>query len=269
MILSSVCLAMIIQFGSPIGGVLFAIEISTSSFQVKNLHKFFVGACFGVLIVRYIHSLVGMNTIVEININEIIDFNEVILFALLGVCIGTVVSLYLALFNKYFLFRQQTTFIFFKNRYLYVSLVSLIISIFSYNHSAFQEGYRSMMLQLIKSDGNESESSSFLFFESKQERLWLWVAELLMLFIAKHVMVLGFSTCSIPNGVMTPAVVLGLLFGRLFGEIMNKFQIQSVSPRLFALAGASGYLSALTKVSVFLCSLLIVTLVILWVPYYS
>lgn len=248
MILSSVCLAMIIQFGSPIGGVLFAIEISTSSFQVKNLNKFFVGACFGVLIVRYIHRLVGMDTIIEININEAIDFNEVILFALLGVCIGLVVSLYLWLFNKYFVFRQQTTFILFKNRYWYVCLVSLLISVFSYNHLAFQEGYRSMMLQLIKSDQTGPETTSFFYFSNRSEHIWKWIGELLLLFVAKHVMVLGFSTCSIPNGVMTPAVVLGLFFGRLFGEVMKEFQIKSVSPRLFALAGASGYLSAITKV---------------------
>ena len=227
---------------------MFAIEISTSSFQVKILNKFFVGACFGVLIVRYIHQLIGMDTIVEIRINEVIDFNEIMLFALLGVCIGGVVALYLALFRKYFIFRQKTKIIFFKNRYLYVSLISLLISIFSFHHQAFQEGYKSMMLQLIKNEFNSDSKSSFLYFNSRDVHFFSWLLELIILFVIKHIMVLGFSTCSIPNGVMTPAVVLGLLFGRFFGELMQFFSIRSVSPRLFALAGASAYLSAITKV---------------------
>jgi H+/Cl- antiporter ClcA len=238
---------MIIQFGSPIGGIMFAIEISTSSFQVKNLNKFFVGACFGVLIVRYIHDLIGMETIVEIDINEIIDFNEIMLFALLGICIGLVVSIYLKIFHKYFIFRQKTKYILFKNRYLYVSLVSLLISIFSFYHRAFQEGYKSMMLQLIKQT-NTNPDSSFFYFNSRKSDIFSWMLELLIVFLIKHIMVLGFSTCSIPNGVMTPTIVLGLLFGRFFGEIMEYFRIKSVSPRLFALAGASAYLSAITKV---------------------
>jgi H+/Cl- antiporter ClcA len=246
---------MIIQFGSPIGGIMFAIEISTSSFQVKNLNKFFVGACFGALIVRYIHNLIGMKTIVEISINEVIDFDEILLFALLGICIGIVVSLYLAIFNRYFLFRQQTKYILFKNRYLYVSLVSLLITIFSFYHEAFQEGYKSMMLQLIKHGQSNDPDSSFIFFNTRRTHIKSWMTELFLIFVIKHIMVLGFSTCSIPNGVMTPTIVLGLLFGRFYGEIMKYFHIQSVNPRLFALAGASAYLSAITKVSSFMNSI--------------
>lgn len=248
MILSSVCLGMIIQFGSPIGGVMFAIEISTSSFQVKNLGKFFVGACFGALIVRYIHTLIGMDTQVEISINEVIDINEILLFALLGLLIGVIVSFFLYFFNRYFLFRQKTSILLFKNRYMYLSLVSLVISLFSHFHGAFQEGYRSMMLQLIKNEDSIGQSSSFIFFNSRREHVWEWILELFFLFVLKHIIVLGFSTCSIPNGIMTPTIVLGLFFGRFFGEVMKYFQIESVSPRLFALAGASAYLSAITKV---------------------
>lgn len=247
MILSAICLGMIIQFASPLGGIIFAIEISTSSFQVRHMPKFFVGACFSSLIVNYIHRFVGVQTDLQIDINEKIHLPEIFLFVILGVFIGLTVSLFLLIFNRYFKLRQKTKFIFLRNRYLYVSIVSLMITGLSFYHNGLRAGYKAVLFQLTAKEHKIDPNSVFKNI-SLENRGWNWILELGFLFLMKHLMVLGFSTCSIPNGIMTPTIVLGLFFGRMYGEILAMFSIGTVSARVFALAGAAAYLTAMTRV---------------------
>lgn len=250
MILSSICTGMILQFSSPMGGIIFAIEISTSSFQVSNLQKFFVGACFSALIIQNLHFLLGMKSDIDIFINENINVIQLSTFSLLGLIIGLIVSLYIWIFNQYFKFRQQTRIIFFKNRYLYITWVSLLISIFCYYHLSLVMGYKSLLFELVAKSGDITREEYFHFriVDSYSDQV-KWMIELAVLFLIKNIMVIGFSTCSIPNGIMTPAVVLGLLFGRLFGEIFSYLNLSIISPRIFALAGAAAYLTGITKVN--------------------
>lgn len=54
------------------------------------------------------------------------------------------------------------------------------------------------------------------------------------------------TTLAIPNGIITPAFIIGSVFGRLFGEILLSFGFD-VHPGLFALCGTATFLSAFTK----------------------
>jgi H+/Cl- antiporter ClcA len=54
------------------------------------------------------------------------------------------------------------------------------------------------------------------------------------------------TTLAIPNGIITPAFIIGSIFGRLFGEILRSFGF-NIHPGLFALCGTATFLSAFTK----------------------
>ena len=54
------------------------------------------------------------------------------------------------------------------------------------------------------------------------------------------------TTLAIPNGVITPAFIIGSIFGRLYGEILLTLGFK-IHPGVFALCGTATFLSAFTK----------------------
>lgn len=51
---------------------------------------------------------------------------------------------------------------------------------------------------------------------------------------------------AVPNGIITPAFIIGSVFGRLYGEILRSFGFD-IHPGVFALCGTATFLSAFTK----------------------
>ena len=103
---AAVAVGVTCTFGAPIGGVLFAIEVSTSTFTVSNLWKSFFTATCSVLCFKAVGRLgsVGVFTadasyfysgIAPVGINHEQPF-----FALLGLICGTVGSLYIVFQKK-------------------------------------------------------------------------------------------------------------------------------------------------------------------------
>ena len=54
------------------------------------------------------------------------------------------------------------------------------------------------------------------------------------------------TTLAIPNGIITPAFIIGSIFGRLYGEILLALGL-NIHPGLYALCGTATFLSAFTK----------------------
>ena len=78
---------------------------------------------------------------------------------------------------------------------------------------------------------------------------WLLMMPLLNDDILKKTIVIFiiFVTCPIPAGVFMPAIVLGALFGRLYGEFFNYYLAGNVNVRMTSVAGAAGFAAVITR----------------------
>ena len=98
---AAVAVGVACTFGTPIGGVLFAIEVSTSKFTVSNLWKSFFASTISVLIFKSF-GLLERKVLFTADAsffytgNESLGINqEQPFFAILGVLCGMVGSLYI------------------------------------------------------------------------------------------------------------------------------------------------------------------------------
>lgn len=60
-------------------------------------------------------------------------------------------------------------------------------------------------------------------------------------------MLFFFTTAAIPFGIFTPGLVLGCLLGRLYGEIVCKFDFINTEPAMFAACATAAFISSITK----------------------
>merc|ERR1719309_1361276 len=139
---SSEMLAVACCFGSPIGGVLFSIEVTSVYFAVRNYWRGFFSAVCGAVIFRLLSVWFeeGNDTIVAVfrtgfSMEFPYDPQELIIFAMMGVCCGLGGALYVYLHRRYVLWmrsNKKLTKFLQKNRFIYPFLVSLLISALSF-----------------------------------------------------------------------------------------------------------------------------------------
>merc|ERR1740131_516042 len=124
-------------FASPIGGVLFSIEVTSVYFAVRNYWRGFFAAIIGAIVFRLLSIwFEDEETIVAVfrtgfSMEFPYDPQELLVFTFIGVVCGLGGSLYVYLHRRYVLWmrgsKQLTKFLQ-KNRFIYPFLVSMIIS---------------------------------------------------------------------------------------------------------------------------------------------
>jgi len=124
-------------FGSPIGGVLFSIEVTSVYFAVRNYWRGFFAAVCGAVVFRLLSIwFEDEDTIVAVfRTGFAMDFpydpQELLVFAMIGVCCGLGGALYVYLHRRYVLWmraNKQLTRFLQKNRFIYPFFISALIS---------------------------------------------------------------------------------------------------------------------------------------------
>lgn len=232
-------------FGAPIGGVLFAIEVSTSTFTVSNLWKSF----FAATITVYCFKSAGMlekaamfradasyfySGIAPVGIS-----NELPLFIVLGILCGIIGSFYIefqrcvnttkASYSHYFIV---------KNPLVYTSCISLLVLNTTYFLRTNISTEKSIINSMINIDENLAKRNITvddydLYLKSKfgYNRIIMddpdqWVyydGYLLLFFIQKFVFTALTLSCEIPGGIFTPTIALGAVVGQLYVSAVIRF----------------------------------------------
>ncbi|KRZ39481.1 Chloride channel protein 2, partial [Trichinella pseudospiralis] len=246
-------------FGSPIGGVLFSIEVTSVHFALRNYWRGFFSAVFSAIVFQLLGILTSNYDSVktfsptEFSLKSPYALQELLAYAILGILCGLFGALFV-IWHK-----QVCVFITRKNQYIYPLTVATLVSAIT-----FPEAGGSVTKSLITSKNILDELfSNFTWSEAPENSYQLnvisqWSHEnfsiyfALLFFILYTFIMSGICiTLPVACGMFTPVLLIGAALGRLFGELLviyfpNVSSLKIV-PGSYALVGAAAFSGAATQ----------------------
>nr|XP_055076653.1 chloride channel protein 1a isoform X1 [Misgurnus anguillicaudatus] len=226
-------------FGTPLGGVLFSIEVTSTYFAVRNYWRGYFAATFSAFIFRVLSvfnkDAVTITALFRTNfrMDFPFDLQELPAFAIIGISCGFLGAFFVYLNRQVVLFMRKpnilTRFLT-KHRLIFPAVVTLVITTLT-----FPPGFG----QFMAGELMPRECINSLFDNFTWTKIWgsplphgigrsaIWFHPdvsifiiLVLFFIMKFWMSAVSTTMPIPSGAFMPVFVLGAAFGRLVGEIM-------------------------------------------------
>merc|ERR1719153_689484 len=262
-------------FGSPIGGVLFSIEVTSVYFAVRNYWRGFFAAVMGSIVFRLLSIwFEDEETIVAVfktgfNMEFPYDPQELLVFTLIGVCCGLGGALYVYMHRRYVLWmrgNKQLTKFLQKNRFIYPFLISGLISAVTFppGPGMFQAADVTTHEQIETLFSNFTwarDTSEMSVDEYDHVKHWkdpytesIFV-NLTIYIISTFFLSILAQTLPVPTGALIPSFKMGAAFGRLVGEAMHVWfpdgvrygsQISYIMPGGYATVGAAAFSGAVT-----------------------
>ncbi|KAM7373642.1 hypothetical protein PAMP_008480 [Pampus punctatissimus] len=226
-------------FGTPLGGVLFSIEVTSTYFAVRNYWRGYFAATFSAFIFRVLSvfnkDAVTITALFRTNfrMDFPFDLQELPAFAIIGISCGFLGAFFVYLNRQVVLFmrrRNAMTGFLTKHRLIFPAVVTLVIATLT-----FPPGFGQFMAgELMPRECINSLFDNFTWTKISapppppglgHSAAWLHpnvsVFIILMLFfLMKFWMSAVATTMPIPSGAFMPVFILGAAFGRLVGEIM-------------------------------------------------
>uniref|UniRef100_A0AAQ5ZQ09 Chloride channel protein n=1 Tax=Amphiprion ocellaris TaxID=80972 RepID=A0AAQ5ZQ09_AMPOC len=261
-------------FGTPLGGVLFSIEVTSTYFAVRNYWRGYFAATFSAFIFRVLSvwnkDAVTITALFKTNfrMDFPFDLQELPAFAIIGISCGFLGAFFVYLNRQVVLFMRRPTALtrfLTKHRLIYPGAVTLIISTFT-----FPPGFGQFMAgELMPRECINSLFDNFTWTKISgspappglgRSAVWLHPQVsvfiiLLLFFIMKFWMSAVSTTMPIPSGAFMPVFILGAAFGRLVGEIMATLFpngilfdgiVYRILPGGYAVIGAAAMTGAVT-----------------------
>ena len=231
--LSVACAAGItLALGSPLGGVLFSIESTSSIYIVSNIWKAFFSAVICILVSKLFRREQAI-IVVDPGTTTPITFSfNIINFIVVGIISGVIGAAASTLIAKGEYIRKKTKLSFLNSRFKFAAIVAVITSITTYYLVPLQRADRVIMNVCFA-----AKDSTIKLFSHPGEGWYLFIS-----CVAKFVLTVLGLVCTMPAGVFGPVFAIGAIFGRLYGHIVNKlFKINMESA--FAMAASAGCFS--------------------------
>ncbi|QQP53455.1 Chloride channel protein, partial [Caligus rogercresseyi] len=220
-------------FGSPIGGVLFSIEVTSVYFAVRNYWRGFFAAVCGAMVFRLLSIWFENNaTIIAVFLTGFkMDFpydpQELFVFAMIGVFCGMGGALYVYLHRCYVLWMRRNkklTKFLQKNRFIYPFLVSLFISSVSFppglgKYAASDIGTHAQ-IEILFSNYTWTSSQDQLSVD-EFAHVKHWITGRTNVFVNLTIYILQTFFLSILAATLPVPTGVGAAFGRMVGEAMH------------------------------------------------
>nr|XP_055191167.1 chloride channel protein 1 [Nyctereutes procyonoides] len=224
-------------FGTPLGGVLFSIEVTSTYFAVRNYWRGFFAATFSAFVFRVLavwnKDAVTITALFRTNfrMDFPFDLQELPAFAIIGICCGFLGAVFVYLHRQVMLgVRKHKALSQFlaKHRLLYPGIVTFIIASFTFPPGIGQ--FMAGELMPREAISTLFDNNTWVKHVGDPESLGrsaVWIHPrvnviiiIFLFFIMKFWMSIVATTMPIPCGGFMPVFVLGAAFGRLVGEIM-------------------------------------------------
>ncbi|KAM6439368.1 chloride channel protein 1 isoform 2-T2 [Rhynochetos jubatus] len=224
-------------FGTPLGGVLFSIEVTSTYFAVRNYWRGFFAATFSAFIFRVLavwnKDAVTITALFRTNfrMDFPFDLQELPAFAVIGICSGFLGAFFVYLNRQVVLcIRRHTTLSQFLTKYrlIYPGVITFLIATVT-----FPPGFGQFMAgELMPREAISTLFDNYTWAKYTGDPQLLgksaaWIHPkvsvyiiILLFFLMKFWMSVIATTMPIPCGGFMPVFVLGAAFGRLIGEIM-------------------------------------------------
>ena len=233
-------------FGAPIGGVLFAIEVSTTSFTVSNLWKSFFCSSISVLCFKAAGSLGTAATFTAdasyfYQGNKSLGINlEQPFFVILGLICGCTGTLYIAFQRRVNAWKKGMAGKyprFFGNNYVYTLTVCFILSSVIQSTRIMQTGDKSVIGAMINidqtlaklnyteenADKNLAASFEFSYNVMDDDNKWVLYEGYQIMFLVQKFIFTGLTlSCGVPGGIFTPTFAIGAVLGQLYVSVLRK-----------------------------------------------
>ncbi|XP_074626066.1 chloride channel protein 2-like isoform X1 [Acropora palmata] len=263
-------------FGSPIGGVLFSIEVTATYFAVRNYWRGFYAAVCGALVFRLLAVLNKEEETVtalfktNFRLDFPFDVEEFIAFALIGLFCGFGGALFVFTHRKIVEIQrthQHTKVAKFlsRNRFVYPAVVMFIISTITFpkglgqfmageltSKQAIDELFSNITWSEARNHENEASLKVLEHWDGANTNIYV---TLVIFIVLKFIMTAVSVSLPIPAGVFFPVFLIGAAFGRLVGEAMATWfpdgvnsgdAITPIVPGGYAVVGAAALSAAVT-----------------------
>ncbi|TYZ58990.1 hypothetical protein PybrP1_002142 [[Pythium] brassicae (nom. inval.)] len=219
-------------FGTPIGGVLFSIEVTTTYYVTSNYWRAFFSSVVAVVVFRVLDNLLTGNTgslftteFAELPYKSYEIALFLVLAALCGVLGAVFVKTYRAIVRVKAEVLEQHVFPRWAPAralapFLYAAFVALVFALVEFPVGSFMQLSQRQMIDDMFSAGNLTGSTHLA-----EDFGQLWTSPSLALNLVVYVVVRFFSTAIsatvlVPSGIVTPVFAVGAALGRLFGEMI-------------------------------------------------
>ncbi|XP_041260471.1 chloride channel protein 1 isoform X2 [Onychostruthus taczanowskii] len=224
-------------FGTPLGGVLFSIEVTSTYFAVRNYWRGFFAATFSAFVFRVLavwnKDAVTITALFRTNfrMDFPFDLQELPAFAIIGICSGFLGAFFVYLNRQVVLgIRRHKALSQFLTKYrlIYPAVITFCIASVTFPH-----GFGQFMAgELMPREAISTLFDNYTWIKHSGDTQILgksaaWIhpkvsvfVTILLFFLVKFCMAVIATTMPIPCGGFMPVFVLGAAFGRLIGEIM-------------------------------------------------
>lgn len=218
------------SFGTPIGGVLYALETTSSFYLVPTFWKCVLATLAGSLV----YDLLYKTPLVEAFANtsfEKSDYTreQLVAFAFLGVLLGLLGAFFVRCVHMVYILRKRR--LPGTNRYVLLSVVGIIAALVQYPQYLYRLDPRIAINEFFSADNMEKLSQ-------------LDVGLLVLIKFPLIVISIGLP---IPAGVFIPCFLLGSGLGRLYGELLRLLFGPSIVPGGYAVVGAAAFTAGVTR----------------------
>lgn len=267
-------------FGSPFGGILFGVEVTSHFYMVRTLPRSFFAAIVGALLVNFVtenarYGLFGSSNLGISNVSDLHSFTlrDLAVFTLIGVTCGLGGAffnycIYILVRTRDHFFRMQLPrgswmggklgallFSGLGKRLLLVVTITFVSCFLEfYGDSAWfiRHGSPRRILAALFSDKllpfRNRDHAGRDHREEDEDESVLLSRSLITYLPLKYMLTLVSVILPIPAGLFTPTFVIGGIYGRLIGEAINAFDLLDTQyqPFEYAIIGAGAFSSGVT-----------------------
>uniref|UniRef100_A0A0G4FPU8 Chloride channel protein n=1 Tax=Chromera velia CCMP2878 TaxID=1169474 RepID=A0A0G4FPU8_9ALVE len=237
-----------VAFGAPLGGVLFSLEELCTYFPPKTLYKSFFCAVVGVLVLKGLDakSEGGSVTVFDIDYVEpkgTWQLTELVFFALIGVLGGLLGSAFIYLNIQWLHAKKKLPQLEFIRKHPIMEVAVVAVVTCSINFL--------FPLMKIPSKGQYADAHY-----RTDANLLIRIGLGACLKFIQTVFTIGLF---LPCGLFVPSMVVGALYGRLIGLLVQKLETnfhffpkcnKCIQPGIYAMAGAAAMLGGVTRMTI-------------------
>lgn len=251
-LVSSSAAGVAVAFGSPMGGVLFAIEEISHSFNLNQMWESYYCSLVAVATLQFWNPFNnGKLVMFEVRYDK--DWNnwEIPLFILCGV-FGALYGTCVAKYNvKAVNFRKAYLSNFPRLEVLVLTLVTAIITYWNEFLSLDMTQSMQLLFQECPTDPSSSSSSSSSLCQiDSPVTITVTLLSLLLSTVIRMLLTTFTYGSKVPAGIFVPSMACGATFGRFLGILIQLFISKDVNPGIYAFLGAAAALSGITHLTV-------------------
>jgi H+/Cl- antiporter ClcA len=239
MLAAAAAVGITLSLGTPIAGVLFSMEVTSSIYTVSNLVKALATSSLCIFISRLLNGAANMNLFnAESNLPTYTLGFDIVFMIILGIICGLIGAMLSTIVTKLAYIRRKTGLTLLNNRFYYAATAAVIISSITFTVKPLMIFDRKMLSYIFQAKlPNEFPTGDM---NHPNEGILL-----LVLFGFKFVTTVLSQAINMPAGIFAPFFMLGAYFGRMYGHVLSYF-LGTGTESLYAMVGAACVMSGAT-----------------------